>query len=493
MPGRKPTKPARPSQNLSRGAISFGAALLVAASFFWFVSAYFFGAPEENLHVIVRLPQITPPHVIPSAQVLKPVLVTPSNTVSHNVPVTADASAPVPQKASTPAPVTPVFATIPEHNIPVATVPPFIQVPPQVPIAEPAVQEVPIARTPPVPTKSGPRASVGISVGATLYGLSNTALDARLDDLVSLGITWLRFDIDWSGVQHTSSTRFDWADTDRIVAHARARNLDLLPVLAFTPAWARVVDCNSDKCHPDSSSSFATFAAAAATRYGGQGVHAWEIWNEPNISQFWLPRPDAGDYVVLLKAAYQSIKNVDPAATIVTGSLASTATEGSAISQLDFLEELYAAGAAGNFDAVGYHPYSFPVLPSQYQSWNAWSKMSETSRNFRSIMSANGDAYKKIWITEYGAPTDGPGIIATVDGFNAGTHPDHVTEDLQARMVTNSVNTLTSYSWAGPLFWYTYKDSGTDPADAENFYGLLRRDGSKKPAYDALRQALIQS
>src|SRR5947207_2526952 len=65
---------------------------------------------------------------------------------------------------------------------------------------------------------------------------------------------------------------------------------------------------------------------------------------------------------------------------------------------------MYANGAAGSFDAVGWHPYNYPYGLG-YANWSAWSQMSETSPSARSLMTANGDGGKQIWATEFGAPT----------------------------------------------------------------------------------------
>jgi hypothetical protein len=43
------------------------------------------------------------------------------------------------------------------------------------------------------------------------------------------------------------------------------------------------------------------------------------------------------------------------------------------------------------------------------------------------------------------------------------------------------------------LFWYSYKDDGTASHTTENFYGLLRADGTKKPAYASFKQAVLSS
>ena len=45
----------------------------------------------------------------------------------------------------------------------------------------------------------------------------------------------------------------------------------------------------------------------------------------------------------------------------------------------------------------------------------------------------------KIWITEYGAPTDGPGAESTMSNYLLGQPSDHVDEALQAEMATEAV------------------------------------------------------
>ncbi len=108
-------------------------------------------------------------------------------------------------------------------------------------------------------------------------------------------------------------------------------------------------------------------------------------------------------------------------------------------------------------------------------------------------MVANGDSAKKIWITEYGAPTGGPGSVATDGSSLSDLQDDHVTPALQAQMATVAVNLVRSYSWIGAFVWYSYQDSGTSPSDNENFYGLMQADGSFKPAYYAFQAAIAPS
>ncbi len=352
---------------------------------------------------------------------------------------------------------------------------------PAVPMPEPLMpSHIPVA----TPSESG---SVGLSVAETLTGLSASELSKQLDDMQALHTTWIRLDFDWAVIQRGGPDFYDWSRVDRVVAATNKRGFKLLPILAYTPRWARSEDC-SVRCPPTDPATFAHFAAVAAERYAPQGVHTWEIWNEPNVASFWRPGADPVQYAALLKATYLNIKNVDPTAEIISGGLAATDSRGGNMPARDFLSGIYAAGAGPYFTAVGMHPYSFPVTASYNASWNAWQQMANTNPSLRDIMIANGDRDKKIWITEYGAPTGGPGEASAA--YDPHQSSDHVTEGRQKEMLVDAIADAAKHDWLGPFFWYSYKDIGTSQSSTENFYGIIRADGSHKPAYDALHELL---
>ena len=331
----------------------------------------------------------------------------------------------------------------------------------------------------------------GISLGSSLYSLSEKELNKKFDDITSLGIGWLRFDISWEEIQPKDSVHFRWNGVDRIVSVANEYNLKLLPILGYTPKWARLAECaNNDKCAPANIDQFGIFAREVAKRYSSQGVHIWEIWNEPNLKAFWKPEANVFLYAELLKESYISIKSVDSSAIVITGGLGPSDTKEGNIAPRDFLNQLYQYNAKTYFDAVGYHPYSFPATPSMVKSWSGWSQMADTKPSLRSIMRANGDEAKAIWITEIGAPTGGAGAIATISNFNFRQSPDHVSEELQVNILKDALIQYQKYNWTGPFFWYTYKDSGISTDTNENFFGLIRYDGSKKPAYEVFKNMI---
>jgi hypothetical protein len=327
----------------------------------------------------------------------------------------------------------------------------------------------------------------GMAAGGGLGALSAAALKARLEDMKALGVTWVRYDMDWSNIEAAGPGNYNWGDYDRVVQAVSAHGLRALAILDYTPGWARRSDCTDSKmCVPADPGAYARFAAAAAARYAGYGVHAWEIWNEPNNLNFFQPAADPAAYTALLKAAYGAIKGVDGGATIVTGGTAPADTGDGYVSPPDFVNGMYAAGARGYFDVVAHHPYSWPYSPAYHMSGNAWDQLS----TIHGIMSRYGDGGKKIWITEFGAPTGGPGRLAASGMTTAEGGADHVTEALEAKMASDGVAVMRSYPWVGAFFWYSYQDVGTASDTVENFFGLRRYDGSPKPAYFAYQSAI---
>ena len=358
------------------------------------------------------------------------------------------------------------------------------------PVASPAPSPTPtpVPSPTPNPTPVALNTGFGISVGDTLPSLSDAELNKTLDDMVGLGMGWIRLDISWSDVQHYNSTDYDWQLIDRIVAQANTRNIKILAMIGYTPSWARLNGCgNGINCSPNDFTQFAKFAGEAVKRYSPQGIHTWEIWNEANMGSSNWKLGNIIGYTQLIKTTVPVMRTADANIVIISTGMGPAATDNGAISPLDFLDGLYQNGAKSYFDAVGDHPYSHPVPPSYYAEWNAWSQMSATSRSLRSIMNTNGDGGKQIWITEYGTPTGGPTVAAEASNYHLNLSPTHVTEELQSIILGDAFHLVKNYSWAGPMFWYSYIDQGTVNDTNENFFGILRADGSKKPAYNELK------
>jgi len=316
----------------------------------------------------------------------------------------------------------------------------------------------------------------GVADGGDIQTLSRADLARYLDGVRGAGARWIRIGIYWEVIQRAGPRSYEWRPFDRVVNAARRRRLAVLGVILYTPGWARARGMPGT-APPRDLRDYAAFAGRAARHFGSR-VRAYEIWNEPNIGRFWAPAPSAAAYTAMLELADRAVKQARPAATVVSAGLSPYGSYGAADAQhvnpITFLEQMYANGARGSMDAVGWHPYNFP-WGLGYYGWSAWSQMAATTPSARSVMQANGDGRKRIWATEWGAPT--------------GSSSASVSDIQQATIVADALRKLKSSSWAGPSFLYSYRDNGTNASDREQNFGIVRHDWSRKPAYAAFRSA----
>jgi hypothetical protein len=327
------------------------------------------------------------------------------------------------------------------------------------------------------------------------------------------GATSLRDDVNWASVEPTQG-RFVWSAPDEIVAQAAAHHLHALLIVDTSPLWASGGSASNPDWEwlpPRSPAAYGVFAAAIAARYGPGGAF-WkqnpqlprylpaglELWNEENTAGFWgdlSPNPVA--YAAMVKAAYPLIKRADSSMTVLTGGLAPagayddvtcSASGGSghsatAWNALNYLQALYTDGIKGHFNAVGWHPYNYSkdATAAQMLAYNrcsAWSQMASTPVSARSLMAAHGDAAKKIWITETGAPT------CIVDPYYI-----CVASAQQADLASAEVRLWHTLSWAGGFYWYDIRDSNSATQEDGAHFGTVTSADSPKPAYQALRNA----
>ncbi len=322
----------------------------------------------------------------------------------------------------------------------------------------------------PAPGLAGGGVVKGVSPGAGFLYLSNSDQIAEVKAARAAGVRSVRIDVDWSAIE-TSPGVFNWASTDRAIAAVTSAGMCPLGLAGFTPTWATDPADGATDSHfrPKDPARFGQFVRTAALRYRST-VSAWEIWNEPNTVNFFKPRADAASYTQLLRAGYTAVKGVSSSLAVISAGMAPATDNGRDIAPPTFLAGMYDAGARGSFDAVGMHPYTYPYLPNDpsTQSFSAAQQMFP----MHDIMVGRGDGGKRIWMTEFGAPT--------------GTSPRAVTPQTQADTVRIVLDAARGTSWLGPAYVYSIRDSGGDTSDPEQNFGLLNRDFAPKPAYQVM-------
>jgi polysaccharide biosynthesis protein PslG len=305
----------------------------------------------------------------------------------------------------------------------------------------------------------------------TLTNDSDLQLAAELDTIVNAGGKWIRVVVQWQAIEWQRGT-FDWQSHDRVIDAATQRGLKVLGLIVGpAPAWAQnVTDTGYGMAGapPADPATFGTFARAAAAHYV-DSVTSWELWNEPNLPEFFSPAPDVGKYVALLKAGFNGIHAIQPYAVVLSGGL-STSRGASSIPPATFLQQMYQQGAKEFMDAVAAHPYTIPYSIADDPN-NGWGSISD----LRNMMIGNGDAAKKIWVTEFGFPT-------------GTTQAEAVSEDNQAAYLVDALSRSSTTDYLGPTFIYTVRDNSADPAILELNFGIVRYTGLPKPAFFAIQK-----
>jgi polysaccharide biosynthesis protein PslG len=296
--------------------------------------------------------------------------------------------------------------------------------------------------------------------------------------LKDAGVPVVRWDFMWPALEPFADVP-DWGVYDASLAIVREYGLESLGILDYTPPWAsghRWADRYDSWNYqaPARLSDWGTFVFRTVDRYQGD-VHQWAIWNEPNLSTFFAPA-DPAAYTALLREAYLAAKFADPEAFIVGGDLATPdnpaqlagrrGQPGKALSAEDFLAGMYANGAGGYFDALSFHPYTEPSLGTK--------ALLEKVSSFRAVMRDHGDTATPLWVTELGWATSADGV----------------SEDQQARWLTDSVTALLDSGEVSAVFWYDLRDEGDNASIREDNFGLVHYDWSPKPAYAALKNLL---
>jgi exo-beta-1,3-glucanase (GH17 family) len=191
-------------------------------------------------------------------------------------------------------------------------------------------------------------------------------------------------------------------------------------------------------------------------------VNLYEVGNEPDINYFWQPTANVASYSAFLKMVSPVIRQTNSQAKIISAGLTPS-------DPVSFVNGMYANGAKGYFDYLGYHPYTWPVGPDNTTN-NRTFNMVQT---LHQIMLANGDD-KHIMITEVGWPST--------------TESGGVTEQTQTTYIDRVFKKIMvdDYTYVDFACIYDFKDDGTSKTNPEQNFGILKYDYKKKPSFQKM-------
>lgn len=287
-----------------------------------------------------------------------------------------------------------------------------------------------------------PESVIPQTMGIEIHFTQATALE--LNALQAAGVGVVRKDLFWSEVEREAG-QYDFSGYDVLVNAMENRGIRVVFILDYGNA---LYD-DGHSPHSDAGrAAFARFAATAARRYKGRGI-IWEIWNEPNLAQFWYPEPHAYNYGRLVLTTSAAIRRVDPTAIIIGPALVSFPP--------DYWSTLGEMGVFASLDAASVHPYGVGA-PEQILEYHLW---------LRRLL----DYYSPSWKIP---------VISSESGYS--TFDEGVTEGVQAQYVVRQW--LFHMAHDMPLsVWYDWRNNGTDRADLQHHFGTVDYAFNPKPAY----------
>jgi hypothetical protein len=263
--------------------------------------------------------------------------------------------------------------------------------------------------------------------------------------IAGAGFRWVRMDFVWADTEKVRG-RYDFSAYDRLLESLRPYDMGALLILDYANP---IYDHGAPPRTESTRTAFADWAVAAARHFAGRRV-IWEIYNEPNNTMFWKPKPDVDEYVALALAVGRAFRAAAPNEELIGPATG-----------LDwpFLEACFKAGLLDYWTAVSVHPYRDTDPEEAANDYCRLRKMIERYRTPRGYGTARGSERVDI------------PIISSEWGYSSawrGTSEQKHGALLAREMLTNLANDI-------PIsIWYDWRDDGVDPNETEHHFGLVR-------------------
>lgn len=357
---------------------------------------------------------------------------------------------------------------------------------------------------------------LGVNLFNIQYEPDPTVVDRSFATAKQLGAHYARIQMPWEDVEihgrgdfedrrNAAHIRSAWEKYDAIVASAAHHHIELIVRIDRPPAWARQksaatprfqagIQENGDSTGPpDDYQDYVNFVTTVVKRY--PQLTYVQIWNEPNLAYEWnweFPNPVA--FTELLTRTATAARRANPRVVIVFPSLSPTDGKEPRIapmSELDFLADCYAAGAADAFDIMSAQAYGLGQPPDEHRyvrlRWNPLRPFDNLDRPIdtridvsrivmlREVMTHAGDSNTPVWVSEFGynsapdsIPTErrtlwGPPVSEAQKGTYIVAQIDRARQEWPWLGVMN----VWMLRWGGPA---------ADPANPTPYFALVAPD-----------------
>ena len=331
--------------------------------------------------------------------------------------------------------------------------------------------------------------SFNFSVGADYPGtLIRPESLAQLKTAVGeLGFRYLRFHAifhDALGTVRVENGRtvYDWTKIDQLYDALLGMGIKPFVELGFTPqAMASspqtIFFWKGNTSHPEPKAWHAlvdAFVRHLRSRYGAEEVRRWyfEVWNEPNLDGFW-ERADQKAYFELYEASARTIKAIDPALRV-----GGPATAGAAWVP-EFLDYAHKRGLPVDFIATHTYGVDGGFLDEKGQDDN------RLSTNPDAVVGDVRRVRAQIAASQY------PRLPLFFTEWSASYNPRDPVHDSYIAAPYILTKLKATRAFAQGMSYWTYSDlfeeAGPPPTPFHGGFGLINREGIRKPAFFAYK------
>jgi hypothetical protein len=309
----------------------------------------------------------------------------------------------------------------------------------------------------PTPTPTGtPPPVTGFALGSAWLGNENVSSWATVKDA---GAQWARIRVFYTGTDVSGLSNW-WAWPDDQIRKAEQSGYRVILLAWWWPGGAPSQHGDMTTASVADSNAF---WSAIAQHYRGRGL-TYQIENEPDMAPTTFPKLDQWPERVL--GAAEAIKAADPQARVIAPALAYEPSAG-AHSEKTHYQQVF-SNSSCKVDAAALHAY---MDFNTRWSGGLTGKVNTFRQDIR--VYRNGAYYTpSVWITEGGIAS------APTDQWNTRS------ETLQALGMTSWIQQMRAANVPVAII-YRAQDQSGDPMK----WGLLREDGSAKPALAVLRTA----
>lgn len=288
---------------------------------------------------------------------------------------------------------------------------------------------------PPVPSPPSPSARYGMNVDP-----ANPKGNPTPAELKAAGVRWLR--VEWKA-------SLGHAFYDPLIRTHRAAGLKVLLLVDYASVPGKPASTASATDWDAYLTTYVQGLTALASRYG-DGVDAWQLWNEPDLpaQAGYDPGMPAETFGKLLVAATKAVRATS-SRPVITAGLAS--------GDPDYLARARKAVGALPVDGVAVHPYG-------QRAPDNWPDATWGFGNLSQLLTRYLAFGKPLWLSEIGVVQTSP------ESF-----PADYLENVY-RLIARSFDARVPV-----VFWFCWSDGMVAP------FGVHRVDGTQKPAYHRYR------